>query len=128
MCFLKFGAGQTLLRKDVQIYFPKKFDARKYFFEFFVKIEKVLEKFLACKSVLKIQICSGKNQKSREKQKMVESKYEIRTDLPSARARRFESDAWNLSSALFTIVWPVLENWMRTNSRPYATSSSHVFF
>ena len=68
MCFLKFGAGQTLLRKDVQIYFPKKFDARKYFFEFFVKIEKVLEKFLACKSVLKIQICSGENQKSREKQ------------------------------------------------------------
>ena len=29
---------------------------------------------------------------------MVESKYEIRTDLPSARARRFESDEWDLFS------------------------------
>ena len=58
---------------------------------------------------------TGKNQKV-EKSKMVENKYEIRTDLPSARARRFKADARNLSSALFTIVWPVLVNWMRTNS------------
>ena len=52
---------------DVQNYFSKNFNAQKYFL-IFVKIEKVLEKFLACKSVLKIQICSGENQKSREKQ------------------------------------------------------------
>ena len=52
--------------KDVKNYFSKDFNARKYFW-IFVKIEKVLEKFLACMSVLKIQICSGKNQKSRQK-------------------------------------------------------------
>ena len=62
-----------------------------------------------------------------EKSKMVESKYEIRTDLPSARARRFESDERDLSPALVTIAQLILENWMRTNLRPYATSSLHVF-
>ena len=35
-----------------------------------------------------------------ERNKMVESKYEICTDLPSARARHFESDEWDLSPAL----------------------------
>ena len=58
---------------------------------------------------------------------MVENKYEIRIDLPSARARHFESDERDLSPALVTIVRLILENWMRTNSRPYATSSLHVF-
>ena len=72
---------------------------RNIFFWVFVKNKKkVLEKFLACKSVLKIQICSGKNQKSREN-KMVGIKYEIRTDLPSARACRFDSDKRDLSPA-----------------------------
>ena len=37
--FLNFGAGQTFLRKDVQIYFPKDFHARKYFW-IFVKVRK----------------------------------------------------------------------------------------
>ena len=74
--------------KIIFFIFSKDFNARKYFW-IFVKIEKVLEKFLACMSVLKIQICSGQNQKTIEKSKMVESKYEIRIDLPSARARRF---------------------------------------
>ena len=72
------------------------------------------EKFLACKGVLKIQICSGKIEKV-EKSKMVENKYEIHTDLPSARARRLESDERDLSPALITTVWLVLENWTRTN-------------
>ena len=54
---------------------------------------------------------------------MVESEYEIRTDLPSARARRLESDEWDLSPAVFTTAWLVLENWMRTSLRPYATPS-----
>ena len=63
-----------------------------------------------------------------EKSKMVENKYEIRTDLPSARARRFKADARNLSSALFTIVQLILENWTRTSLRPYATPSLIVFF
>ena len=87
-----------------------------------MKTEKVLEKFLACKGVLKIQLCGGKNQKV-EKSKMVENKYEIRTNLPSTRARRFESDERDLSPAFVTIVRPVLENWTGMNSRPYATSS-----
>jgi hypothetical protein len=34
MCFLNFGVGQTLLRKDVQIYFSKDFNAQKYFLDF----------------------------------------------------------------------------------------------
>ena len=50
-----------------------------------------------------------------ERNKMVESKYEIRTDLPSARARRFESDEWDLSPNVFTTAWLVLENWTRMN-------------
>ena len=45
---------------------------------------------------------------------MVESKYEIRNDLPSARARHFESDEQDLSPAVITTAWLVLENWMRT--------------
>ena len=72
---------------------------RKYFW-IFVKIEKVREKILACNGVLKIQICSGKNFKSREKQKWQKIKYEISTGLPSARTRRFESDEWDLSPAM----------------------------
>ena len=95
--------------------------------DFCEKIEKVLEKFLACKSVLKIEICNGRNKKVK-KSKMVKSKYEIRTDLPSARARRFESDERDLSPAVFTIARLVLENWTRTSLRPYATPSLYVFF
>ena len=40
------------------------------------------------------------NFKSQEKQIWQKIKYEISTDLPSARARRFESDEWDLSPAL----------------------------
>ena len=58
-----------------------------------------------------------------EKSKMVESKYEICTDLPSAWAHHFESDEWDLSPAVITTAWLVLENWMRTSLRPYATPS-----
>ena len=45
-----------------------------------------------------------------EKSKMVESKYEIRSDLPSARACHFESDKWDLPLAVITTVWLVMEN------------------
>jgi len=55
---------------------------------------------IACNGVLKTQICSGKNFKSREKQIWQKIKYEISTDLPLARARRFESDERDLSPAL----------------------------
>ena len=58
---------------------------------------------------------------------MVKSKYEIHTDLPSARARHFESDERDLSLAVFTNARLVLENWTRTSLRPYATPSLHVF-
>ena len=61
--------------------------------------------------------------KKLRKAKMVESKYEIRTDLPSARAHRFESDERDLSPAVIITARLVLENWMRTSLRPYATSS-----
>ena len=63
---------------------------------------------------LKIQICSEKSKKV-EKSKMMEGEYEIRTDLPSARARHFESDERDLSPALITTAQLILENWMRTS-------------
>ena len=50
-----------------------------------------------------------------EKGEMVESKYEIRTDLPSARARHFESNERDLSPAVITNAQLVLENWTRTS-------------
>ena len=53
--------------------------------------------------------------KSREINKMVESKYEIHTDLPSARARRFESNERDLSPTVITTARLVLKNWTRTN-------------
>ena len=62
-----------------------------------------------------------------EKRKMVEDKYEICTDLPSARARRLESDERDLSPAVFTIARLILENWTRMSLRPYATPSLIVF-
>ena len=60
----------------------------------------MLEKILACNGVLKIQICSGKIFKSQEKKIWRKIKYEINNNLPSARARRFESDERDLSPVL----------------------------
>jgi hypothetical protein len=48
-----------------------------------------------------------------EKSKMMESEYEIRTDVPSAKAHRLESDERDLSPALITIARLVLENWTK---------------
>ena len=50
-----------------------------------------------------------------EKSKMMEGEYEIRTDLPSARARCLESDERDLSPAVFTTARLVLENWTSTS-------------
>ena len=58
-----------------------------------------------------------------EKSKMMEGEYEIRTDLPSARARCLEFDERGLSPAVITTARLVLENWTRTSLRPYATPS-----
>ena len=62
-----------------------------------------------------------------EKSKMMEGEYEIRTDLPSARARHLESVEQDLSPAVITNARLVLENWTRTSLRPYATPSLNVF-
>ena len=62
------------------------------------------------------------------KKKMMEGDYEIRTDLPSARARRLESDERDLSPAVITTARLVLENWTRMSLRPYATPCLIVFF
>ena len=53
--------------------------------------------------------------KKSKKSKMMEGEYEIRIDLPSARARRLESDERDLSPAVFTIARLVLESWTRTS-------------
>ena len=57
----------------------------------------------------KLKYAVGKIEKV-DKSKMVESKYEIRTDLPSTRARRFESDERDLSPAVITTARLILEN------------------
>ena len=68
LCFENLSARPNFISKDVQNYFSRDFHARKYFW-IFVKTEKVLEKFLACKGVLKIQTCSEKKLKKIEKSK-----------------------------------------------------------
>ena len=70
----------------------------------------------------------GKIEKKIKKRKMMEGDYEIRTDLPSARARHLEFDERDLSPAVITTTRLVLENWMRTSVRPYATPSLIIFF
>jgi len=106
-----------LLRKDVQIYFSKDFHARKYFW-IFVKERKSSRKVSSMQGCFENSNMQWENRKSREKQKMVESKYEIRTDLPSARARRFESGERDLSPTVITTARLILENWTRTSLRP----------
>jgi len=66
--------------------------------------------------------------KKLRKVKWWKSKYKIRTDLPSTRARRLESDERDLSPALIIIARLILENWTRMSLRPYATLSLIVFF
>ena len=98
--FEHLGARPNFASKDFQINIFQKISMLRKYFWIFVKTKKVLEKILACNGVLKIQICSGKIFKSREKQIWRKIKYEISTDLPSSRARHFESDERDLSPAL----------------------------
>ena len=72
-------------------------------FRFFCKRVKSAREIPACNGGLKNQICSGRNSNSR-KVNLWKIKYEISTDLPSARARRFESDERDLSPARLTFV------------------------
>ena len=74
----------------------------------------MLEKFLACMGVLENSNMQWeKLKKKSRKEKMMEGDYEIRTDLPSARARCFESDERDLSPAVITTARLILENWTR---------------
>jgi len=63
-----------------------------------------------------------------EKQICGRIKYEISTNLPSARARRFKSDVQDFSPAVLTICRLALENWMTPNSRPFATPCLIFFY
>ena len=58
----------------------------------------------------------------------MEGDYEICTNLPSARARRLESDERDLSPAVITAARLFLENWTRTSLQPYAIPSLNAFF
>jgi len=59
---------------------------------------------------------------------MMEGEYEIRTDLPSARAHRLEADERDLSPTVITNARLFLENWTRMSLRPYTTPSLNAFF
>jgi hypothetical protein len=97
------GARPNFASKDVQNYFSKDFHARKYFW-IFVKERKSARKVSSMQECFENSNMQWEKSKKLRKEKMVESKYEIRTDLPSARARRFESDEWDLSPDLVSIV------------------------
>ena len=102
------------------------FNAWKYFW-FFVKNRKSARKVSSMHECFENSNMQWEKSKKIERNKMVESKYEIRTDLPSARTLRFEFDEWDLSPVVITTARLVLENWMRMSLRPYATPSLHVF-
>ena len=94
-------------------------------FIFLWKKEKVLEKFLAWNDVLKIQICSGKNRKSQEKQNdggWIWDTYRFTFGKGSSfwvwRAGPF---------SFFGYHCYVRPGELDEDSRPYATSSLHVF-
>ena len=69
----KLWCWQNFASKRCSNLFSKGFSCSKIFLDF-VRNKKVLEKLLARKDVLKIQICSGKIEKF-EKSKIMESKY-----------------------------------------------------
>ena len=63
--FEHLGARPNFASKEFQKFFLQRISMlRKYFWIFFVKTKKVLEKIPACNGVLKIQICCGKIFKS----------------------------------------------------------------
>ena len=65
---LKLWCRPNFASKRCSNLFFKGISCSEIFLDFCEKNRKVLEKFVACKGVLKIQICSGKNKKSRQKQ------------------------------------------------------------
>ena len=83
-------------------------------FEFFCENRKSARKISSMHEYFENSNMQWENSKI-EKAKCWKIKYEISTDLPSARARRFESDERDLSPAMFTTTRLVLENWTRTS-------------
>ena len=79
-------------------------------FGFFVKNRKGDRKVSSMQECFENSNMQWEKSKKSRKAKMVESKYEIRTDLPSTRARRFESDERDLSPAVITTARLILEN------------------
>ena len=67
--FEHLGARPNFASKDFQINIFQRISMLTKYFWIFMKTEKVLEKFLACKGVLKIQTCSEKKLKKIEKSK-----------------------------------------------------------
>ena len=96
-------------------------------FGFLRKIEKSARKVSSMQGCFENSNMQWEKSKKSREVKWWKSKYEIHTDLPSARARRFESDERDLSPAMITTSRLVLENWTRMSLRPYATPSLHVF-
>ena len=127
LCYENLSARPNFVLKDVQNYFSKHFHARNFFW-IFVKDRKSARKVSSMQGCFENSNMQWEKSKKSRKAKWWKSKYEIRTDLPSARAHRLESDERDLSPALITIVRFVLENWTRMSLRPYATPSLHVFF
>ena len=108
--------------------FFKRFLYSEKFFWIFVKKQKSARKVSSMQGSFENSNMQWEKIKKIEKRQMMKGEYEIRTDLPSARARRLESDERDLSPAVFTTARPVLENWTKTSLRPYATPSLHIFF
>ena len=85
--------GQTLLRKMFKTIFFQRIFMLGNIFGFFVKERKSARKVSSMHGCFrKFKHAVGKIEKKIKKRKMMEGDYEIRTDLPSARARRLESD------------------------------------
>ena len=126
MCFEAWVLGSNSLLKMFKNVFQRILMLRNIF-RIFVKVEKGATKVPACKSGSKDSNIQWVKFKNREKQMLWKIKYEISTDLPSARARRFESDERDLSPSWLTICRPVLEKWTKMRFLPCATLS-WIFF
>ena len=79
-----------MLEKIIKLFFPKDFKTQKIFLVFFVKGEKLLEKFQHAENNFENSkhAVEKSNEVQREFEKGGESKNEINTNLSLARARR----------------------------------------
>ena len=91
--------GQTLPRKIFKSIFLQRISILRKYFWIFLKNRKCARKDSSMQWCFENSKMQWKNFKSQEKQIWRKIKYEISNDLPSARARRFESDERDLSPA-----------------------------